>query len=42
MAADGVRREAYDWRRVAGEVTEFTQLGSLYPTQCWSGYGCTR
>ena len=31
-AADGVLREAYDWQAASlGEVTEFTQLGSLYP-----------
>jgi uncharacterized peroxidase-related enzyme len=30
--ADGVLREAYDWQAASlGEVTEFTQLGSLYP-----------
>jgi len=30
--ADGVLREAYDWQAASlGEVTEFTQLGSLAP-----------
>ena len=31
-AADGALREAYDWQAASlGDVTEFTQLGSLYP-----------
>ncbi|HEY3061996.1 MAG TPA: peroxidase-related enzyme [Chloroflexota bacterium] len=30
--AEGVLREAYEWQAASlGEVTEFTQLGSLYP-----------
>jgi uncharacterized peroxidase-related enzyme len=30
--AEGVLKEAYDWQAAGlGEVTEFTQLGSLYP-----------
>jgi uncharacterized peroxidase-related enzyme len=31
-AAEGVLKEAYDWQAASlGEVSEFTQLGSLYP-----------